>query len=207
MAGARTADAHHRDRGGQPPDDNAKMVSPESMMRTDHKFDKSLGAMADSAVTPHIPTARDFQRLVLPQCRRTGFAHATRTSNPGRPMTLRDDIASHVRHLRRTKIVSPKRRAPICCSTATIPVDWWPWGPAGARRGQAEQQADPALDRLRRLPLVPCDGARELRGRADRGGDERPVRQHQGRSRGAARHRPDLHGRAASRSASKAAGR
>ena len=78
------------------------------------------------------------------------------------------------------------------------PVDWWPWGPDGAGRGQAQQPADPALGRLCRLPLVPRDGARELRGRADRARDERAVRQHQGRPRGAAGHRPDLHERAAS---------
>ena len=80
-------------------------------------------------------------------------------------------------------------------------------GPGGARRGQAQQQADPALGRLRRLPLVPRHGARKLRGRRHRRGDERAVRQHQGRSRGAARHRPDLHVGAASSSASRAAGR
>ena len=41
-------------------------------------------------------------------------------------------------------------------------------GTGGAGRGAAQQQADPALGRLRRLPLVPRDGARELRGRRDR---------------------------------------
>ena len=71
-------------------------------------------------------------------------------------------------------------------------------GTGRAGRGEAQQQADPALGRLCRLPLVPCDGARELRGRGDRGGDERAVRQHQGRSRGAPRHRSDLHVGAAS---------
>ena len=65
-------------------------------------------------------------------------------------------------------------------------------------RGQAQQPADPALGRLRRLPLVPRDGARVVRGRADRKRDERAVRQHQSRPRGAAGHRPDLHERAAS---------
>ena len=65
--------------------------------------------------------------------------------------------------------------------------------PGGAGGGQARQQADPALGRLCRLPLVPRDGARELRGRRHRRGDERPVRQHQSRPRGTARHRPDLH--------------
>ena len=57
-------------------------------------------------------------------------------------------------------------------------------GPRGAR-----------LDRLLRLPLVPRDGARELRERRDRGADERALRLHQGRPRGAPRRRRDLHGR------------
>ncbi len=87
------------------------------------------------------------------------------------------------------------------------PVDWWPWGPDALAEAQNNRQADPAVGRLRRLPLVPCDGAREFRGPRDRGGDERAVRQHQSRPRGAARHRPDLHGGAAPSRASRAAGR
>ena len=51
------------------------------------------------------------------------------------------------------------------------------------------------LDRLLRLPLVPRDGARELRGRGDRAADERALRLHQGRPRGAPRRRRHLHGR------------
>ena len=70
-------------------------------------------------------------------------------------------------------------------------------GPRGAGRGQARQQADPALRRLCRLPLVPRHGARELRERRHRRGHERPVREHQGRPRGAPRHRRHLHARAA----------
>ena len=54
------------------------------------------------------------------------------------------------------------------------------------------RQADPALDRLFDLPLVPCDGARVVRGSGHRGADERAVRLHQGRPRGAARPRRDL---------------
>ncbi len=71
-------------------------------------------------------------------------------------------------------------------------------GTGGAGDRQAREQADPALGRLRRLPLVPRDGARIVRGRGHRQGDERAVRQHQSRPRGAAGHRPDLHARAAS---------
>ena len=74
------------------------------------------------------------------------------------------------------------------------PVDWYPWGDealaARARRGPA----DPALDRLLRLPLVPRDGARVVRGRGDRRVHERALRLRQARPRGAARPRRDLHG-------------
>ncbi len=66
-------------------------------------------------------------------------------------------------------------------------------GRGSAGRGQAQQPADPALGRLCRLPLVPRHGARELRIRRSGDGDERAVRQHQGRPRGAARRRRDLH--------------
>ena len=45
------------------------------------------------------------------------------------------------------------------------PVDWYPWGPEALERRDSEQQADLSLDRLLGLPLVPCDGARELRER------------------------------------------
>ena len=48
------------------------------------------------------------------------------------------------------------------------PVDWWQWGPEALAERQAREQADPALGRLCGLPLVPRDGARELRGRSHR---------------------------------------
>ena len=70
-----------------------------------------------------------------------------------------------------------------------------PVGRRGARPRARGGQADPALDRLRRLPLVPRDGARVVRGRANRRADERALRLDQGRPRGAARPRRDLHGR------------
>ena len=62
--------------------------------------------------------------------------------------------------------------------------------------GQAARggQADPALDRLLGLPLVPRDGARVLRGRRDRRANERALRPDQGRPRGAPRRRRHLHG-------------
>ena len=66
-------------------------------------------------------------------------------------------------------------------------------GTGGAGQGQGREQADLPVDRLLGLPLVPRHGARELREPGDRGADERALRQHQGRPRGAARPRPDLH--------------
>ena len=38
------------------------------------------------------------------------------------------------------------------------PVHWQAWGPEALAQAKAEQQADPALRRLCRLPLVPCHG-------------------------------------------------
>jgi hypothetical protein len=42
------------------------------------------------------------------------------------------------------------------------PVHWRPWGPDALAAAQRAGQADSAVDRLRRLPLVPCHGPREL---------------------------------------------
>ena len=70
-----------------------------------------------------------------------------------------------------------------------------PVGRRGVRAGARRGQADPALGRLQRVPLVPRDGARVVRGPGDRGADERALRQRQGRPRGAARRRRALHGR------------
>ena len=76
------------------------------------------------------------------------------------------------------------------------PVDWYRGGRTRspsrvARRPRA------ALGRLLGVPLVPRDGPRVVRGRRGRGGDERRVRQRQGRPRGATRRRRHLHGRGA----------
>ena len=57
--------------------------------------------------------------------------------------------------------------SPYLLQHADNPVDWYPWGDEAfatrARRGQA----DPPLDRLLGLPLVPRDGARVVRGSAE----------------------------------------
>ena len=77
--------------------------------------------------------------------------------------------------------------SPYLLQHADNPVDWYPWGDEALARARGGQ-AGPALDRLRGLPLVPRDGARVVRGPRDRRGDERALRQRQGRPRGA----PDL---------------
>ena len=83
--------------------------------------------------------------------------------------------------------------SPYLLQHANNPVDWYPWGPEALETSRGREQADPAQHRLRGVPLVPRDGARVVRGRGDRRADERAVRQHQGRSRGAAGPRRHLH--------------
>ena len=84
--------------------------------------------------------------------------------------------------------------SPYLRQHAENPVDWLPWGPAGARPRRPRGQAAARLDRLLRLSLVSRDGAGVLRGLRDGIGDERGLRMRQGRSRGASGRRCALHG-------------
>ena len=68
-------------------------------------------------------------------------------------------------------------------------------GPRRAGAREVPRPADLPLDRLRGLPLVPRHGARVVRERGHGPLPQRPLRLRQGRPRGAARPRPDLHGR------------
>ena len=81
-----------------------------------------------------------------------------------------------------------------------------PRQPGGlVRRGATRRSRAPASEDkpllvsigYSRVPLVPRDGARVLRGRRDRGADERALRVRQGRPRGAPGRRRHLHGRRA----------
>ena len=110
-------------------------------------------------------------RLILPIA--TSFSDIDRTADDRKPR--------------------PSRSQPL--PPASTPTTRSIGGPGDRRpsRRRSDAKPDPSLDRLCRLPLVPCHGPRELRGRRDRGADEPRFRQHQGRSRGAAGHRPDLH--------------
>ena len=85
--------------------------------------------------------------------------------------------------------------SPYLLQHANNPVDWQAVGPRRAGASQAARSPHLPLDRLRRLPLVPRHGARIVRGRGDGRVAERTVRVDQGRPRGAARPRLDLHGR------------
>ncbi len=69
-----------------------------------------------------------------------------------------------------------------------------PLGRGGACARTRGAAADPALDRLLGLPLVPRDGARVVRGPGDGRAYERALRLHQARPRGAPGPRLDLHG-------------
>ena len=83
--------------------------------------------------------------------------------------------------------------SPYLLQHAENPVAGGPWGRDELVRARGAK-ADLSLHRLFGLPLVPRDGPREFRRRRDRGTSEPRFRLHQGRSRGAAGSRPDLHG-------------
>ena len=83
--------------------------------------------------------------------------------------------------------------SPYLLMHAHNPVDWYPWGPEALEKAKKEKQADLSLHRLQQLLLVPCDGAGVVHERRDRRVHQRAFRLHQGRPRGAARHRRDLH--------------
>ena len=83
--------------------------------------------------------------------------------------------------------------SPYLLQHADNPVHWWEWEPAAFE--EARRRDVPVLlqRRVRRLPLVPRDGARVVRGRRHRGVPQRALREHQGRPRGAARRGRGLH--------------
>ena len=57
--------------------------------------------------------------------------------------------------------------SPYLKQHADNPVHWQAWSDAALEERAADRQADPALDRLFGVPLVPRDGARVVRGRGD----------------------------------------
>ena len=78
------------------------------------------------------------------------------------------------------------------------PVDWWAWGPEAL--AEAKRTNKPILLSVGYAACHWCHvmAHESFEDDATARGDERAVRQHQGRPRGAARHRSDLHGGAAS---------
>ena len=112
-----------------------------------------------------------------------------------RPLDPGAETDSHGPLQHRTSRQPPGRRdQPLPAPARAQPGRLVSLGPRGDRQGEGRGQADLPLDRLLGLPLVPRHGARELRGPGHRRPDERALRQRQGRPRGAARPRPDLHG-------------
>ena len=88
--------------------------------------------------------------------------------------------------------------SPYLLQHKTNPVDWWPWGPAALSGGQADA-VEPIFLSIGYSACHWCHvmAHESFENAGDRRGDERAFRQHQGRSRGAAGHRPDLHERRA----------
>ena len=98
------------------------------------------------------------------RCSAAGISSASRSKR--RPDA---DAAAARRRRRETPLTMPNRLAgetsPYLLQHADNPVDWYPWGDEALARARARGQADPAVDRLLGLPLVPRDGARVVRGR------------------------------------------
>ena len=62
--------------------------------------------------------------------------------------------------------------SPYLLQHAHNPVHWRPWGAAALAEAKRRRLPDSAVDRLRRLPLVPRDGARVVRERRNSSTDE-----------------------------------
>ena len=60
------------------------------------------------------------------------------------------------------------KTSPYLLQHAHNPVDWYPWGPEALERARREDKPILLSHRLLGVPLVPRDGARDLRERGDR---------------------------------------
>ena len=120
----------------------------------------------------------DFERVAFEEIAKaeTGSRRARRASALGAATRGRMPFAPPGER-QRPGATMPNRLAgetsPYLLQHADNPVDWYPWGEEALARARARGQADPAVDRLLRVPLVPRDGARVVRGSRRRGGDER----------------------------------
>ena len=84
--------------------------------------------------------------------------------------------------------------SPYLLQHAHNPVDWYPWGPEALARAKAEDRPI-----FLSIGYSACHWCHVMERESFENPeiaalDERALRQHQGRSRGAARPRPDLHG-------------
>ena len=118
---------------------------------------------------------------------------ATRSARLPRTMAAMPDDPETPAEPRHTNRLAGET-SPYLLQHAHNPVDWYPWGPEALAAGARDGPPDLPVDRLCRVPLVPRHGARVVRGRGDGRRPERRLRRDQGRSRGAARPRRDLHG-------------
>jgi uncharacterized protein len=82
--------------------------------------------------------------------------------------------------------------SPYLLQHADNPVAWQPWDAEAPSPGRAQRPPDSAVGGLLGLSLVPRHGPRVVRGCGHRGGDERPLREHQGGPGRAPRSGPGL---------------
>ncbi len=121
------------------------------------------------AAPPH--NASSTSRVPGPDTRITAMAArpgAARQRNDG--VVWGDDLAAPLRYPRPQPKEGPCRSAidgnrlgsetsPYLLQHKDNPVHWRAWGEAALAEAKRDRQADPALGRLRRLPLVPRHGA------------------------------------------------
>ena len=149
------------------------------------------------ARSPRARRARDRRRgrRAAPRCRAGAPSARAPARRAGSRRTPRGGPPGTSRSHGTVRVGEPPqpRDEPVPAAARREPGRLVPVGRGGARAGARARPADPALDRLLGLPLVPRDGARELRGRGDGRADEPALRADQGRPRGAARPRRRLH--------------
>ena len=123
------------------------------------------------------------------RCSGTSAASSSRTrrgrAHPraGDRLRCRDARRARAVDLRRRRAAAGRkpheppggRDEPVPLQHADNPVDWYPWGEEALARAHEQDRPILLLHRLRRLPLVPRDGARVVRGRGDSAAPERAL--------------------------------
>ena len=90
-----------------------------------------------------------------------------------------------------------KETSPYLLQHAHNPVDWYPWGEEALAKAKAEKKLIFLSIGYSSCHWCHVMERESFHGRGDRGAAQQALRLHQGRSRGAARHRRDLHDGAA----------